>query len=309
MRSLRWLILLGLAGAAVWASTFQVHEGESVIVSRFGDPRRRVDEAGLAFRWPAPVDTLLRVDRRVRVTELEPAEYLTSDKKNVLVSCLLAWSVDDPLRFVQSASDPAAVAQRLADLVHTHAGTVLGAHPLSALVSTDEKVQALAAINAEIAERTAVEASETYGVRVMVARIRRLTFPTQNKKAVFRRMEAERQKIAQEIRSEGTERAERIRADAELQAALLLSEARRKAAETRGTAEAEAARIYNEAYARDPRFYELVRTLEAYDKIFDENARVVIPSDSELLEVLQGIDDWDEGEPPEEAPQESEGLE
>ena len=87
------------------AGTFQVQETEYAIVARFGDPRRVIDEAGLHFKWPPPIETLLRIDRRTNVLDPEPGEYLTSDKKNILVSKFLVWSVADPLRYLVSLTD------------------------------------------------------------------------------------------------------------------------------------------------------------------------------------------------------------
>lgn len=297
MKRLPLLLLLVVAAWAALGSPFTVTESESVLVLRFGNPEREISEAGLHFKWPPPIETVLRVDRRIRVLEVEESEFLTADKKNVSASAFLAWSVGDPMRFVQSARTTEAVAERLRALVHTQTGNVLGRHPLSALLSVEPDRRALADVNREIAERTGSEALATYGVQIEVARLQRLNFPSQNKKAVFRRMEEERRAIAKQIRAEGLEAAETIRADAELEAALLLSEAERKAAELRGEGQAEAARIKNEAYARDPELYELLRKLEAYGTILGEDATVVLPSDSELFDLLEG---W-EPEPPAES--------
>jgi len=290
----RMPLFLALA-LAIWVVStcpFAVTEAESVLVLRFGSPRTEVSEPGLHFKWPAPFETLLRVDQRIRVLEVEASEFLTADKKNVSASAFVAWSVGDPMKFVQSARTTEAVTERLRALVHTQTGNVIGQHPLDALLSVDPSGPSLAAVNEEIAERTGAEALATYGVNVEAARIQRLNFPAQNKKAVFRRMEEERRAIAKQIRAEGLEAAERIRADAELEAALLLSEAQRKAAELRGQGEAEAARIKNEAYARDPELYELLRKLDAYEKVLGEDSLIVVPSDSELFDLLEG---WEPG--------------
>ena len=124
-------------------------------------------------------------------------------------------------------------------------------------------------------------------MHIAAVRIKRLNFPPQNKQAVFRRMEAERQRIARLYRSEGEEEAEKIRASADREEAVLLNEARRQAEEIRGEADAEATRIYAEAFGQDPEFFEFVRSLEAYQNIIGESSTIVVPSDSELLKVLQ----------------------
>lgn len=279
------IILLGL----LWTVTFTVSESETAIVVRLGDPRRHVDEAGLHFKLP--IDTVWRIDQKIRMLDVEEEEFLTADKKNLLVRASVAWSVEDPLRFLQSASGGVEqVEARLADLVQTQLGNVLGAHTFGELISTGSDAPPFDSIDEAIAERAARDASETYGVEIRMARITRLTFPDQNRRAVFNRMEAERQKIAQEIRSKGMESAERIRSDADLAAAKLITEARYEAAKLRGAGEAEATRIYNEAYSRDPQLFELLRTLEALETTFGPDDTFVIPSDSKLLDVLLDIE-------------------
>ncbi|MEM7202934.1 MAG: protease modulator HflC [Planctomycetota bacterium] len=283
------LILAGAAmlGAALWSCAFQVGESESVIVARLGDPSRLVEEAGLAFKLPPPIDTLIRVDRRIRILEPDPVEYLTQDKKNVLVSCFLAWSVADPIQYVRSARDLPAAESRLGDIALAELNNILGAHPLRALVSIEPETKRMEDLNRQLTTQVAERARQDFGVRIHCAKIKRLNYPRQNKEAVFRRMEAERNKIAQEIRSEGSARAERIRADAATEAALLINDAKRRAEELRGEGDAEATRIYGEAHAQDPELYEFLRTLEAYEAIFGPETTVVIPEDAPLLRLLR----------------------
>ena len=291
MRS--FLIVIGvvvvIALAAV-ASTFQVQETEYAIVARFGDPRRVIDQAGLHFKLPPPFETLLRIDRRTNVLDPDPGEYLTSDKKNILVSNFLVWSVADPLRYLVSLTDKTSAEARLTDIMRSEVGTTLGAYPLSALVSTEQEDQTMADVMRDITRKAAQRASDSFGVHVAAVRIKRLNFPPQNKQAVFRRMEAERQRIARLYRSEGEEEAEKIRASADREEAVLLNEARRQAEEIRGEADAEATRIYAEAFGQDPEFFEFVRSLEAYQNIISESSTIVVPSDAELLKVLQTPD-------------------
>ena len=288
MRSV--LVLFGVVAVMALvavAGTFQVQETEYAIVARFGDPRRVIDQAGLHFKWPPPIETLLRIDRRANVLDPEPGEYLTSDKKNILVSNFLVWSVADPLRYLVSLTDKTSAEARLTDIMRSEVGTTLGAYPLSALVSTEEQNQTMGDVMRDITHKTAQRASDSFGVHIAAVRIKRLNFPPQNKQAVFRRMEAERQRIARLYRSEGEEEAEKIRAQADREEAVLLNEARRRAEEIRGEADAEATRIYAEAFGQDPEFFGFVRSLEAYQNIISESSTIVVPSDAELLKVLQ----------------------
>jgi membrane protease subunit HflC len=286
-RLLLVIVSLAVLIIGVLACTIQVNETEYAIVARFGDPRRVITEAGLHVKWPPPIDTVIRIDRRMNVLDPEQAEYLTSDKKNVLVNGFLVWSVEDPLRYLVSVTDKNGAEARLTDIMRSEVGTILGAHPLSALVSTEPQSQTMADVMRDITQNTARRAHESLGIRVSAVRIKRLNFPTQNKQAVFRRMQAERQRIATLYRSEGEEEAEKIRARADREQAVLVNEAMRQAEEVGGEADAEATRIYAEAFGQDPDFYEFLRSLQAYEKIIRANSTVVVPSDAELLKVLK----------------------
>ncbi|MEN8149872.1 MAG: protease modulator HflC [Planctomycetota bacterium] len=281
------LVLVAVLVLLFFAFTVTVDETESVIVLRFGDPRRVIDEAGLHFRWPPPIDTVRRIDRRIHVLDPDPDEILTSDKKNILVNSFLVWAVEDPKKFLVSVGDLAGAEARLTAVLRSEVGTTLGSYPLSSLITEEEgEGTEMASVMDRIAAAAAGKARNSFGIRVTAIRIKRINFPNENKRAVFQRMEAERKRIAKGFRSEGEEEADKIRARADREKAVLLAEAKRQAAVKRGQADAEAARIYAEAFEKDPEFFEFVRSLEAYGKIIDENSTVVIPDDSPLLRVL-----------------------
>ncbi len=283
----RVLIVVGVILGLGLTCLVQVSETEYAIVARFGDPRRVIQRAGLYVKWPPPMDTVIRIDRRMHVLDPDAAEYLTSDKKNILVNGFVVWSVGDPIRYLVSATDQAGAEARLTDLMRSELGTTLGAHALSVLVSTEPQARTLDDMMQEITQNLARRARDNFGIEVAAVRIKRLNFPAQNKEAVFRRMEAERRRIAKLYRSEGEEEAEKIRAQADREQAVLINEAEREAEILRGDADAEASRIYAEAYAQDPEFYEFLRSLQAYENIIRDTSTVVLPSDSELLDVLK----------------------
>ena len=300
-----------------WSCLFQVPETESVIVARFGNPIRVIDDAGLHFKWPLPVDSLIRIDRRLHVLDPEPAEYLTSEKKNVLVDSFRGWSVADPLKFAITVTDIPGAEARLTDIMRSEVGTIIGQHPLSVLVwapesagmsrarsgdagsagengsgdeAPAEETLTMDDITEEITSHAAARALESFGIKVAALRIKRLNFPLQNKTAVFRRMEAERERIARQYRSEGDEEAEKIKARTDVEEAGLVNDGMRRAEEIRGNADAEATRIYAEAYGESPELYEFLRSLEVYGKIIRENSTLVVPDDARLLEVLRNPD-------------------
>ena len=284
--ALRVLLLLGAAVLLVWTCAFQVQENEYAIVARFGDPVRTLDQPGLHFKWPAPVDLVIRVSRSMHVLDPEPNEYLTSDKKNVIVDAFLVWSVQDPLRYWVSVGARTGADSRLTDILRSVVGDVLSSHPFSALVSHEEQTTDMQDLGQMITEMAGKKALAGFGIQVSLARIKRLNYPMQNKEAVFGRMEQERESIAQGIRSEGVEQYEKIKADADREEAELVSEADRKAKELRGESDAEATRIYAEAYSQNPELYSFLRSLETLEKLLGADSTVILPADHELLEVL-----------------------
>ncbi len=286
----RWLwgaIAVGVATALVWNCTFVVEENEYGVVKRFGAPIR-VAQAGLGFKWPVPIETVVNVSGRVNVLDPAAGEYLTQDKKNVIVDSFLAWSVTDPVQYMVSVNDRVGAEARLTDVLRSVVGDVLSSHDFSALVSHEEQEIDLDDVVAELTTAARAKAEKNFGVQVRAVRIKRLNFPTQNKQAVFKRMEAERKAFASEYRSEGLEASQRIKADADLVEAKLLAEADRKARELRGEGDAEAARIYAEAYGKDPEFYKFIRSLDALDEVLGVKSTVILPADHELLKVLDG---------------------
>lgn len=286
-RILTVLIVLALGTILLLSCAFEVQETEYAIVLFFGDPVRIILEPGLIWKLPPPFETLVRIDKRLRILDPPESEYLTLDKKNVLVDAFAAWEVEDPLKFLVTVVDRNTAEAQLEDIMRAEVGAALGAHELSVLLSTDETQVQMDQIMETITERAADKAREGYGIRVDAIRLKRLNFPEENRQAVFRRMEAERERIARQYRSEGEEQAEKIRAQADLEQSRILAEAERRSKVIRGEADAEAARIYAEAYNQDPEFYEFLKTLEAYERFIDENATIVLPADSRLLYLLK----------------------
>ena len=274
--------------AAVWSSTFVVAENEFGVVKRFGAPHRVEAEAGLRFKWPAPIESVANISGRINVLDPPASEYLTQDKKNVIVDSFLAWSVNEPIHYMVSDNNRAGAEARLTDVLRSVVGDVLSSRDFSALVSHERNDVELTSVVEEITTAARAKAEQDFGIQVRAVRIKRLNFPTQNKQAVFQRMEAERKSFAAAYRSEGLEASQRIKADADLVEAKLLAEAERKSRELRGGAEAEAARIYAEAYGQDPQLYEFLRSLEVLDEVLGVKSTVVLPSDHELVRVLDG---------------------
>ena len=268
----------------VYLSFYCVRETEFALVTQFGRPVRTVLEAGLHVKWP--FQYLLRFDRRLRIYNPRPSEFLTRDKKNLVIENYVAWRIEDPNRFVQSVGDASAAEMRLHDIIWSGLSASLGTRDLDSLVSASaEKVQATWMLDQLTANADRAALSQ-YGIRVVDVRVRRLNLPEQNKQSVFARMRAERERIAMQYRAEGEEQALIIRASADRGKEEILSAAYKDSEKIRGEGDAEATRIYGQAYSRNPRFYKLLRTLESYKKVLDDKTTIILNSDSELLKIL-----------------------
>jgi membrane protease subunit HflC len=282
----KWYILAAISLAVIilsYRTFFPVKETEFVLVTQFGRPLYAVTSAGLHAKWAFQSATYF--DRRLRIYNPRPSEFLTRDKKNIVVDSYVAWKIQDPNRFLQSVGDPIAAEMRLHDIVWSGLSAALGEHDLDSLVSVAAKPQT-AEIMDQLTGLTDRAALDEYGINVVDVRVKRLNLPEQNKQSVYARMRAERERIARQYRAEGEEQALSIRADADRQKAELLSLAYKEAETTRGRGDAESTRIYGQAFSKNPAFYKLLRTLEAYKKVLDDKTTAILSSDSELLRVL-----------------------
>ncbi len=268
----------------IWLTFFSVRETEYVLITQFGRPLYTLADAGLHAKWPFQTATYF--DRRLRIYNPRPSEFLTRDKKNVVVESYVAWRIQDPKRFVETVSDPVGAEMRLHDIVWSGLSAALGTHDLESIVSTNlQAVQADRMLD-QLSSMTDRAALEQYGIAVADVRIKRLNLPEQNKQSVYARMRAERERIARQYRAEGEEQALSIRADANRQKEEILSVAYKEAEKVKGEGDAEATKTYSQAYSRNPAFYKLLRTLESYKKIFDDKTTAILSSDSEFLKVL-----------------------
>lgn len=264
---------------------YQVDEREYIVITQFGDPIKAIKEAGLNWKWPDPIQTVNRYDNRLKTYELGETEYLTEDKKNVMVDSYLVWKIDDPIKYMRTVKNRIGAETRLADILSSELGIGAGKYDLSSLISIQPEKIKFSQMMVEVKEEISRKAKD-YGIEIADVKVTLLNFPERNKLSVFRRMKAERERIAKGYRSEGTEKGIKIRADADKQRQIILSVAYERAQKIKGEGEAIAIKTYAEAYEKDIRFYELIRTLESYEKFIDEKTTVVLSADSELLKFI-----------------------
>jgi membrane protease subunit HflC len=284
----RKILLIAIALFVIMASGlifYQVDEREYVVITQFGEPIKAIKKAGLNWKWPDPIQSVNRYDNRLSTYELGETEYLTEDKKNVMVDSYIVWKIDDPIRYMRTVKKKIGAETRLADILSSETGIGVGKYDLSSLISTKPEKIKFGQMMMEVKEEISQKAKD-YGIEIADVKVTLLNFPERNKLSVFRRMKAERERIAKGYRSEGTEKGTKIRADADKKKQIILSEAYETAQKIKGEGEAIAIKTYAEAYKKDIKFYELIRTLESYEKFIDGKTTVVLSADSELLKFL-----------------------
>lgn len=264
---------------------FEVDTTEYVIVTQFGEPIRALTTPGLYTKLPDPAQSVIRLNNRLRLYSLPQAEFLTQDKKNVVVESYATWRVADPLLFLKAVRDAPGAEARLADILASELGVALGKYDLSSLVTVETSAMQLPAMMDQITRNVDGRTGQ-YGFTITDVRLKLITYPEANQASVFQRMRAERERIARQLRSEGAEEAAKIRASADTEAATIRAEADREAKSVRGTADAEAIRIYAAAYGKDQEFYRFLRTLQSYEQFIDTGTTLILPTNSELLQFL-----------------------
>ncbi len=287
MKRLAILIVAVAVSLAVIAAFFHtVDESEYVVVTQFGDPVKTIKKAGLHRKLPW--QTVNRFDRRMQLYETPMVEYLTGDKKNVVLQAFVCWRIDDPLEFFRAVRTFESATQKLDDLICASIGAKLGDYEMSNLISVNEDEVRIPEMEELIATEVNSKTQEGYGIAVARVGISRLALPEDNARSVYKRMEAERSAIANEYRALGREEAEKIKSQADREKSDIMAEAYKQGQIIQGEGDAEAARIYTDAYSKAPDFFKLIRTLEAYKKMLKQQSVIVMSADSDLLKYLNG---------------------
>jgi len=262
--------------------TTVVRQGSLTIVMSFGRPVRVISEPGLYLRFPYPVNSVQKIDGRMIMLEPKPSEFLTSDKKNLILENSVCYSIKDPILFVKTVRDKKGLEIRLTDLLSSHTGRLLGVHALSDIVNVNpEKVQ-FSKINLELTELMKRD-SVSLGIKVHQVFIKRIMLPYENRIAVYDRMRAERNRIAKKYIAEGEEIALKIRAEADRASRTILAKAKKESLIIKGRADAKAMKIYGSAYSINPAFYSFMRSLQAYDEMFNEKTVIILDEKSPIL--------------------------
>ena len=263
--------------------TFTVDETRKAAVLRFGEIVRIVEAPGLYFKVPI-VQRVTYLEDRVLNYDIQPRDVLTSDQKRLVIDNYAIWRVGDPQAFIESTGGRLSSAQsRIDDIVYSDLRNILAKHTLEEIVS-EMRLEYLQ----EVAELSR-EKLEEFGIVLIDVRIKRADLPTEIEQAVFSRMRSERERIAAQLRAEGEEQSKQIRSAADKDAEIILADARKAAEKVRGEGDARALEIYAEAYNQDPEFYRFWRTLESYKLALADDTRIILTTDSDYLEFLEGM--------------------
>jgi len=273
-------LIVVIAAALLLQSVFVVQEGQQAIVLQFGEHIRTIKEPGLHFRLPF-LQTVHYFESRVLMADGRADEYLTLDKKRLVVDHIARWRIVDPLTFYQTVRTEAGALARLDQIIGSRLREEIARHEFIQVIR-EQREQIMRAVTDE----TEVLARQ-FGIEVLDVRIKRLDLPAEVQESVFARMEAERHRIALRYRAEGEEAAREIRASADKEREIILAAAYEQAERIRGEGDARATRIYAEAYSRDPDFYAFLRRMEAYQDIIPSKTTLVLGSDSALLRHLE----------------------
>jgi len=280
-------ILVALLIAA--ATLFTVDQRQYAIVFQLGEIKEVIREPGLSLKMPL-IQNVRYFDRRILTLEtVEPERFLTAEKKPVLVDSFVKWRIDDVRQYYISVGGDELLARtRLSQTVNSGLREEFGKRTVHDVVSGErDKIMAAVQLKADADARS-------IGVEIVDVRLKRVDLPAEVSEAVYRRMETERKRVANELRSEGAAEAERIRADADRQREVILAEANRDAQKVMGDGDAQAAALYSKAYGRDPSFYDFYRSLEAYRVSFSGNNNLlVVEPDGEFFKFLKNSGNGD----------------
>jgi membrane protease subunit HflC len=282
---LNFVVLGAVTALVVLAmSIFTVDQRQYALVFQLGEVKRVISEPGLNFKIPLIQNVRLFDKRILTLDNNEPERFITSEKKNVLVDSYIKWRIIDPnLYYISVGGDEARAKTRLNQTVNAGLREEFGKRTVHDVISGEREK-----IMDDMREKADSDARKI-GVQIVDVRLKRVELPNEVSEAVYRRMEAERKRVANELRSEGSAEAEKIRADADRQREVIIANAYRDAQKIKGDGDAQATAIYAKAFNQNPEFYAFYRSLEAYRGSFkNKSDLLVVEPGSEFFKYMKG---------------------
>jgi membrane protease subunit HflC len=277
--------------ALLAACAVLVVPGEAIVMTRLGNPVRVLTEPGLAWKIPAPIESMIPVDLRLRTTSSGLQDVGTRDGLRILVQAYVAWQVPaDPdhirqfLRAVQNQPDVAA--DQLRSFMGSSLEITVSSFDLATLINTDAAKIQLAQLESRLRDRIGEQALKVYGIKILQVGLERLTLPAETLDATVARMSAERETVAAERQAEGERAAAEIASNADRDARVLRAQAKADASALDAKSRLEAADIYAKAYGRDHELYTLLRSLDTLSTVIQQNTTLILRTDAAPFRVL-----------------------
>lgn len=273
-----------LAAIGAYLTLFTVHQTEQAMVLQFGEPKRIIKEPGLQWKIPF-VQTVTMFDKRILDLDSTPQEVIASGQKRLVVDAFARFRIIDPLLFYQSVQTEAVARSRLGSVMDSSLRRVLGTNSFEAVVR-DRRDELMNEIQRQVDNE-----AKSFGVNIVDARLKRVDLPEANSKAIYQRMQTERQREAADIRARGQEAAKRIRANADRRVTVIKAEAERDAQIVRGEGDANRNEIYADAFSQDADFFSFYRSMQAYEKgLQSEDTRMLLSPDTEFFRYFSSPD-------------------
>ena len=274
------LIKFGIPVAAliVWASVFTVDERQRAILFKFGEILSSDFEPGLHLKMPV-INNVKKFDRRILTIDQQAERFLTAEKKDLIVDSFVKWRIDDVEEYFKTTQgDERLAGNLLYQNINNGLRDEFGKRTVQEVIAGD-RTEIMKIMTAE-----ATEKAKTLGIEVIDVRIKKIDLPARVSDSVYRRMRAERERVARDFRSKGAEAAERIRADADRQRSIILAEAYRDSEIVRGEGDAQATDIYADAFSKNEDFFRFNRSVNAYKNNFSTAEDIILlEPDSEFF--------------------------
>ena len=262
----------------IWASVFTVDERQKAILFKFGEILSSDFEPGLHLKMPV-INNVKKFDQRILTIDQQPERFLTAEKKDLIVDSFVKWRIADVEQYFKTTQgDENRAGQLLYQNINNGLRDEFGKRTVQEVIAGD-RTEIMKIMTAE-----ATEKARTLGIEVIDVRIKKIDLPARVSDSVYRRMRAERERVARDLRSKGAEAAERIRADADRQRSVILAEAYRDSEIVRGEGDAKATDIYANAFSKDEDFFRFHRSVNAYKNNFSTAEDIILlEPDSEFF--------------------------
>ena len=278
-----------VALALISSMLFVVDQRQFGVVYALGQIKEVITEPGLNFKLPPPFQNVSYIDKRLLTLDSTDAEpMLTAEKQRMVIDWYVRWRITNPSEYIRNVGlDETAGANQLNRVVRNAFQEEINKHTVKELLSLKREVL-MADVKREVL--ASVRGAKPWGIDVVDVRITRVDYVDAITESVYRRMEAERKRVANELRSTGAAEGEKIRADADRQREVTIANAYRDAQKIEGEGDADAARIYAESFGRDPQFAQFYRSLDAYKASFSKKSDVLVldPNSSEFFKAMRG---------------------